>query len=71
MLYTVDPQTISKFETHNLLLTASFVLYGIFRYLYLVFQKNKGGHPEQVLLEDPPLIIAIALWVVTAIVIIY
>jgi 4-hydroxybenzoate polyprenyltransferase len=71
MLYTVDPQTISKFGTHNLLLTAPFVLYGIFRYLYLVFQKNKGGHPEQVLLEDPPLIIAIALWVVTAIVIIY
>jgi hypothetical protein len=71
MLYTVDPQTITKFGTHNLLFTTPFVLYGIFRYLYLVFQKNKGGHPEQVLLEDPPLIVAIALWVVTAMLIIY
>jgi len=71
ILYTVDQTTIDKFNTHLLILTAPFVLYGIFRYLYLVYQKNMGGKPEEVLLNDPPLIAAIGLWVVTAMAIIY
>lgn len=71
MLYTVDPLTVEKFHTNNLILTTPFVLFGIFRYLYLVYQKNRGGHPEQVLLDDPPLIAAILLWVAAAVVIIY
>ena len=71
ILYTVDAVTIAKFGTSNLIYTAPFVLFGIFRYLYLVYQKNKGDRPEQVLLDDPPLLIAIFLWIITAILIIY
>ena len=71
MLYTVDPVTVKKFDTHNLILTSPFVLFGIFRYLYLVYQKDKGGHPEQVLLSDPPLIASIILWGMVAMLIIY
>lgn len=71
MLYTVDPVTVEKFHTNNLILTTPFVLFGTFRYLYLVYQKEQGGHPERVLLEDLPLMAAILLWVVTAVVIIY
>ena len=71
MLYTVDQTTIAKFGTHNLLLTSPLVLFGIFRYLYLVYQRNMGGHPELILLNDPPLIITIIIWIISVFIIIY
>jgi hypothetical protein len=49
-----------------MMLTIPFVLYGIFRYLYLVNVKKEGGSPEDVLLKDVPIILCIAGWVVTA-----
>lgn len=71
ILYTMDSATIHKFGTDKLIFTAPFVLFGIFRYLYLVYQKNKGGRPEHLLFDDLPLMIAIILWIITAIIIIY
>ena len=71
ILYTLSPETIAKFHTDKLIFTTPFVLYGIFRYLYLVHQKEKGGNPTKILLTDTPLIITIALWALTAILIIY
>lgn len=71
ILYTMDAVTIEKFGTSKLILTTPFVLYGIFRYLYLVYQKNLGGRPEEVLLTDLPIIGALVLYVVTAVIIIY
>ena len=71
ILYTMDPVTIEKFDTSKLILTTPFVLYGIFRYLYLVYQKNMGGRPEEVLLNDLPIIGAVVLYVITAVIIIY
>ena len=44
-----------------MMLTVPFVLYGIFRYLYLVYQKDKGSTPEEVLLRDRPLLACIIL----------
>lgn len=70
-LYTLWPETIAKFKTHNLVYSVPFVLYGIFRYLYLIYQKEKGGKPEEILLTDIPLMIDIALWIVSLMVIIY
>jgi 4-hydroxybenzoate polyprenyltransferase len=71
VLYTVDPETITKFHTHGLIFTVPFVIYGIFRYLYLVYQRNLGGRPEVLLLTDRPLILCMGLWIVAAMLIVY
>src|SRR5262245_21033235 len=60
--YTTAADTREKFQTERLPWTLPFVLYGIFRYLYLVHQKSKGGSPTDVLLTDRPLLLAVALW---------
>jgi 4-hydroxybenzoate polyprenyltransferase len=70
-LYTLWPETIAKFGTHNLVYTVPFVLYGIFRYLYLIYQKEKGGRPEELLVTDGPLFIDILLWIMALLLIIY
>jgi 4-hydroxybenzoate polyprenyltransferase len=64
-LYTVAPETITKFHTTRLDLTIPFVLYGIFRYLYLVHQKKEGGDPTTLMLTDTPLIVNTVLWLVS------
>ena len=69
--YTTAAETRDKFQTDRLAWTIPFVLYGIFRYLYLVHQKEKGGSPSDVLLTDRPLLAAVALWAVAVVIIIY
>ena len=51
-LYTLSPDTVARFGSTNLVFTLPFVLFGIFRYLYLVHQKDQGGSPTQVVLRD-------------------
>jgi 4-hydroxybenzoate polyprenyltransferase len=70
-LYTLGPETVAKFHTHNLALTIPFVLFGIFRYLYLVHQKGEGGKPEKILVGDPPFIINMLLWLLVAVAVLY
>ncbi len=70
-LYTVSSETIQRFHTDRLLLTVPFVLYGIFRYLYLVYHKDHGGNPSKSLLTDRPLLISIILWAIASGLIIY
>ncbi len=53
-------------ENHAMMLTIPFVLYGIFRYLYLVHTKKEGGSPEEVLLRDVPILLTVVGWVGTA-----
>jgi 4-hydroxybenzoate polyprenyltransferase len=69
--YTVSPETVQKFGTDRLMLTLPFPLYGIFRYLYLVHQKDGGGNPADMLLTDRPLLLCVGLWAATVAVIIY
>jgi 4-hydroxybenzoate polyprenyltransferase len=69
--YTVSESTVQKFHTRGLLLTLPFVLYGICRYLYLVYHKGQGGEPSQCLLTDAPLLINLCLWACTAGVIVF
>jgi 4-hydroxybenzoate polyprenyltransferase len=69
--YTVSPETIAKFGTDRLGLTLPFPLYGIFRYLYLVHQKEGGGSPADMLLTDRPLLICVALWAIAVALTIY
>ncbi len=61
-LYTFSAFSETAKAHPSMMITIPFVIYGIFRYLYLVHTKNAGGHPEQVLLEDRPLQLDILLW---------
>ena len=71
LLYTVSDETVNFFGTRKLLWTAPFVLYGIFRYLYLVHKEEKGEDPSKIMFKDKPLLINILLWGISCIVIIY
>lgn len=70
-LYTISDRTVEIVGSTNMLYTIPFVIYGIFRYLYLVHQKNAGGHPERALLTDWPLMINVLLYAAVSALIIY
>jgi len=70
-LYTISDRTVELIGSTNLLYTVPFVIYGIFRYLYLVHQKGIGGHPDRALLRDWPLMLNVLLYAVTVGIIIY
>ncbi|MBI4468952.1 MAG: decaprenyl-phosphate phosphoribosyltransferase [Acidobacteria bacterium] len=61
-IYTVSEETIHKFGSGNLIFSVPFVIYGLFRYLYLVNIRDSGGSPADTLLGDRPLAISIVLW---------
>jgi 4-hydroxybenzoate polyprenyltransferase len=71
ILYTVDDDTVEKFGSKALLYTTPFVLYGLFRYYYLVHQKKTGGDPTSELLSDAPLLVNVFLWAITVILVLY
>lgn len=68
-LYTFSAENLPR--NHAMMLTIPFVIYGIFRYMYLVHRRNEGGSPESVLLKDLPLITTIVMWGVTSLVILH
>jgi 4-hydroxybenzoate polyprenyltransferase len=70
-IYTASPEVRDKLGTDKLYLTIPFVLFGIFRYLYLVHQREEGGNPTQLLLRDQPLLIDVLLWITTATLLLY
>ncbi len=70
-LYTMSPETVAKFHTQWLPATLPFVLYGIFRYLYLLYRRQLGGSPAELLLTDRPLFVNAVLWIAAVLVIIY
>jgi len=70
-IYTIWPDTVEKFGTTDLVYTIPLVLLGIMRYLYLVYNKEKGGCPSEMLLTERFLLIDVFLWVVLVIVIFY
>lgn len=71
ILYTISPETIAKFGTKNLIYTTPFVVYGLFRYLTIVYICNGQGDPTLILLKDKPLLINILFWIITCGLIIY
>ncbi len=70
-LYTLSLETVKKFHTENLWYTVPIVLYGIFRYLYLVYRREEGGHPEMIFFQDRSLLLTILLYVIVVGVILY
>lgn len=70
-LYAVSPETQEKFGTQNLVYTIPLVLYGIFRYLYLMYQRAGERNPTEAILRDPPFLINILLWGLAVLWIVY
>lgn len=70
-LYTMAPETRAKFGTSYMILTIPFVIYGIFRYLYLIHHKDQGGSPTQLLVNDKPILLNVILWALVSVIIIY
>ncbi len=70
-LYTVSERTVRAFGTEALIFTTIFVVYGIFRYLYLVHKMGLGENPTNILLTDKPMIVNIVLYVLSIVAIIY
>jgi len=68
-LYTFSAPNVPG--NHAMMLTIPFVIYGLFRYMYLVHNHNLGGAPEDVVLGDRPLIATFLLWALTAGIVIY
>ena len=61
-LYTISERTVTELGTDKLMYTIPFVIYGIFRYLYLVHQRDQGEAPDRVLLTDGPLLVDVLLY---------
>jgi hypothetical protein len=70
-LYTMSPETVAKFGTRLLPVTLLFVLYGVFRYLYLLYRRELGGNPSDLLLNDRALLVNTGLWMLTLLLLIY
>ena len=64
-LYTMNADTIRIHNTPNLIYTVPFVMYGVFRYIYLLHHQNRGGDTAHDLMRDPHLIIVVGAWAVT------
>jgi 4-hydroxybenzoate polyprenyltransferase len=68
-LYTFNAENLPS--NHAMMFTIPFVLYAVFRYLYLVYRKGEGGSPEEALFADRPLLVCILLWATTSTIILY
>ena len=71
MIYTASAEVEAKLGTRHLYMTVPFVAFGILRYLYLIDERNEGGDPAIALLQDRPLMLAVALWVLADIALLY
>lgn len=70
-LYTVSPRTVSIFGSENLIYTTPFVVFGIFRFMFLEYLNQKGENTTQVMLTDIPMILTVVLYSITTVLIIY
>jgi len=70
-LYAFSPEVAEKLKTRHLGLTIPFVIFGIFRYLYLVHQKGEGENPTQLVLADRTLLVNVVLWGLATVVALY
>ncbi len=70
-LYTVDPGTAVRLGTPYLIVTVPLALFGIFRFLFLLYQKPDLAGPTEAILRDPPFLVNLALWGATVLFLIY
>jgi len=70
-MYAISPETAEKFHTQHLIYTIPMVLFGIFRYLYLIYQKPTRQNPTEAILRDPAFLINILVWSLAVLLIVY
>ncbi|NQV26016.1 MAG: decaprenyl-phosphate phosphoribosyltransferase [Rhodopirellula sp.] len=70
-LYTMANLTVQRFGSHALVLTTPFVIYGVFRYLYLIHVKSEGGDPSKLFVTDRPILLNGCLWIVACAMCVY
>jgi 4-hydroxybenzoate polyprenyltransferase len=70
-LYTVAPRTIEMFGTDRLIYTTVFVIYGVFRYLFLIHSGEKSENPTNALTSDVPILVNGCLWIAACVYLIY
>jgi 4-hydroxybenzoate polyprenyltransferase len=70
-LYTMAEETVKRFGSQRLIMTTPFVMYGVFRYLYLIYTQNKGGDPTKLLVKDTATIVNGILWILSVGYVIY
>jgi len=70
-LYTMSEDTLKLYHTKNLFLTVPFVIFGVFRYLYLIYKKTEGGDPSKLLFRDTPTLINVILWISVSATVVY
>jgi 4-hydroxybenzoate polyprenyltransferase len=70
-IYTIWPHTIEKLGTDKLVYTVPLVVYGFFRYLYLIREKGLGGNPSEILFRDPSLMTSVLAWMAAVVGILY
>jgi len=70
-LYTISDDTVARYGTHNLFWTLPFVVYGLFRYLFLIYHRSEGGDPSSLLVRDRATLITVVLWALASATIVY
>lgn len=70
-LYTRADETVARVGSHGMLITIPFVVYGIFRYLFLIHRRGEGGDPVQILFRDRATLLNLTLWILTVAAVIY
>lgn len=70
-LYTLASRTTAQVGSNALIVTIPFVIFGVFRYLYLVYEDNQGGAPELAVFSDKPLVMDVVLWIVVVVAVLY
>ncbi len=70
-LYTRADETVARVGSHGMLITIPFVVYGIFRYLFLIHKRQAGGDPVQILFRDRPTLLNLVFWIIAAGLVIY
>lgn len=71
MLYSFSTEVMTKLGTTKLFITIPFVVYGVFRYLYLIYREDLGGSPTLVFVSDKPILITVFLWLIASSIILY
>jgi 4-hydroxybenzoate polyprenyltransferase len=69
-LYTVDTQTVELFGTQAMLVTVPSVIYGLLRYIYIIYHLEKGEDPSRTLIHDIPMIINLMIWIVASLLVV-